>query len=218
MSLPRCTSRIALLLGGAFVLAGCETMKSLVVPPEIPARTAPVAVEEPIPVEIPAEVMTRYEQAVADMAAGDLLEAELQFKEFALNYPSYPGSYVNLAIIHNTNGKDDAARASLAQALNINPGHPAALNQLGMMMRRKGEFKEAEAAYMKAVTVNPNYALAHFNLGVLNELYLQRLDVALQHYQRFQELSGGDDQVAKWIVDVERRITARQRSAKAGSG
>ena len=27
---------------------------------------------------------------------------------------------------------------------------------------------------MKAVTADPDYALAHYNLGVLNDLYLQR--------------------------------------------
>ncbi|MGH8222819.1 MAG: tetratricopeptide repeat protein, partial [Woeseiaceae bacterium] len=86
-------------------------------------------------------------------------------------------------------------------------------NQLGMLSRRKGEFEEAEAAYLKAVTADPEYALAHYNLGVLNELYLQRLDVALQHFERYQELSGEDEQVTKWIADLKRRIANTQRTA-----
>ena len=66
---------------------------------------------------------------------------------------------------------------------------------------------------MKAVTASPNYALAHYNLGVLNELYLQRLDAALQHFERYQELAGGDKQVEKWIADLKRRVAANQRTA-----
>jgi hypothetical protein len=66
---------------------------------------------------------------------------------------------------------------------------------------------------MKAVTASPDYALAHYNLGVLNELYLQRLDLALQHFERYQELSGEDEQVSKWIADLKRRITGTQRTA-----
>ena len=66
---------------------------------------------------------------------------------------------------------------------------------------------------MKAVTVAPEYALAHYNLGVLNELYLQRLETALQHFQTYQSLVGEDKQVAKWITDLTRRVAANQRTA-----
>jgi tetratricopeptide (TPR) repeat protein len=154
-----------------------------------------------------------FEQAVAVMATGDYLDAELRFKEFLLQYPAYPGAHVNLAIIHSRNGNDAAAQAAIDAALALNPSHPAALNQQGMLFRKNGKFIEAEAAYMKAVTASPDYALAHYNLGVLNELYLQRLDVALQHFEIYQQLVGGDAQVEKWITDLTRRVAANQRTA-----
>ncbi|MBT8068414.1 MAG: tetratricopeptide repeat protein [Gammaproteobacteria bacterium] len=162
---------------------------------------------------IPAQVRTLYEQAAAVMAAGDYVDAELRFKEFLLQYPQYPGAYVNLAIIHANNENNDEARSVLDAALALNPNHPAALNQLGMLLRKNGKFLEAEAAYLKAVTVSPDYALAHYNLGVLNELYLQRLDVALQNFEAYQALVGEDKQVAKWIADLRRRVAATQRTA-----
>ena len=93
------------------------------------------------------------------------------------------------------------------------PNHPAALNQMGMLLRRNGKFLEAEAAYLKAVTVSPEYALAHYNLGVLNELYLQRLDMALQHFEAYQSIVGEDKQVERWITDLTRRVAANQRTA-----
>jgi Flp pilus assembly protein TadD len=170
---------------------------------------------EPLVPEIPPQALTLFEQAVAVMAAGDFVDAELRFEEFLLQYPAYPAAHVNLAIIHAQNGDDEAARAAIDAALLLDPDYAPALNQQGMLLRRNGKFIEAEAAYLKAVTASPDYALAHYNLGVLNELYLQRLDVALQHFQRYQELAGGDKQVEKWIVDLTRRVAATQRTANA---
>jgi tetratricopeptide (TPR) repeat protein len=164
--------------------------------------------------DVPIKALTLYERAAAIMAAGDSIDAELRFKEFVLQYPGYPGAFVNLAIISAQAGDDKAAEAFITDALIIDPEHPVALNQLGMLLRRQGKFIEAESAYLKAVTASPDYALAHYNLGVLNELYLQRLDAALQHFERYQEIEGEDKQVAKWISDLKRRLDVQQRAAK----
>jgi tetratricopeptide (TPR) repeat protein len=163
--------------------------------------------------EIPPQALTMFEQAVSIMASGDFVDAELRFKEFVLMYPDYPGAYVNLAIIHANNENNEATREAVDAALALDPNHPAALNQLGMLLRRNGNFLEAEATYLKAVTVSPDYALAHYNLGVLNELYLRRLEAALQHFETYQGLVGEDKQVEKWISDLTRRVAASQRTA-----
>jgi tetratricopeptide (TPR) repeat protein len=154
-----------------------------------------------------------FEQAVAVMASGDYLDAELRFKEFLLHYPAYPGAHVNLAIIHANNGDAAAAQGAIEAALAVDADYAPALNQQGLLFRRNGKFLEAEAAYLKAVTASPDYALAHYNLGILYELYLQRLDAALLHFENYQELVGEDDQVGKWIADLRRRVAANQRTA-----
>jgi Flp pilus assembly protein TadD len=210
MLLQRCTdmkSPIAILLA-MLLLGGCGGMGAV----KSSGGTEETAAGESARV-VPPAAMTLFEQATASMAAGDFVEAELRFKEFLLQYPDFPGAHVNLAIIHVTNGNDTAARVSIDAALAIDPDHPAALNQKGMLLRRNGNFLEAEAAYMKAVTVSPDYALAHYNLGVLNELYLQRLDVALRNFETYQSLVGEDEQVARWIKDLTRRTAANQRTA-----
>lgn len=158
------------------------------------------------------EAQTLYEQAVAVMAAGDLLDAELRFKVFLRQYPGYPGPWVNLAILHREQGDDRQALHDVEQALAIDPNHPAALNQQGLLLRKNGDFLAAETAYLKAVTVSPEYALAHYNLGVLNELYFKRLDVALQHFEIYRSLVGEDRQVEKWLTDLKRRVAAGQRA------
>ena len=202
MLLWRCTDYrqcgLALLALSALLLAGCATS---------PGRES---IESR---GVPHKAQTLYEQAVASMEAGDTIDAELRFQEFLLAYPDFPGAYVNLAIIFAGRGDDQAAENSLTDALIIDSQHPVALNQLGMLQRRQGKFLQAEAAYLKAVTVRPDYALAHYNLGVLNDLYLQRLDAALQHYERYQEIAGEDNMVSKWIVDLKRRIGVAQRTA-----
>jgi tetratricopeptide (TPR) repeat protein len=164
--------------------------------------------------DVPPKVLALYEQAVSIMAAGDNIDAELRLQEFLLQYPGYPGAYVNLAIIFADRGDLQAAENSLTDALIIDPEHAAALNQLGMLLRRQGKFLEAESAYMRAATASPDYALAHYNLGILNDLYLRKLDTALTHYERYQNLVNEEDkQVTRWIADLKRRISATQRTA-----
>ncbi|HSG96587.1 MAG TPA: tetratricopeptide repeat protein [Woeseiaceae bacterium] len=217
MLLRRFTDKSAIGAGllALLVLAACGgpgPVRDAQAPQERTGEPVAGAAETVLP-DAPPEVLTRFEQATAVMAAGDMVDAELRFEEFVLMYPDYPGAWVNLAIIYTGNGDDEAARQALDSALAINPNHAVALNQMGMLLRRNGNFLEAEAAYLKAVTVSPDYALAHYNLGVLNELYLQRLEAALHHFETYQSLVGEDKQVEKWISDLKRRVAASQQTA-----
>ena len=214
MLLQRCIDRSRWLIvpALALVIVGCASSGSSE-RPDRDAEAAPVAPRAVNLEDVPPEALTMYEQAVAAMASGDFLDAELRFQEFLLRYPNFPGAHVNLAIIHSQNENDAAAQTEIDAALALDPNNAAALNQQGMLFRRNGKFIEAEAAYLKAVTASPDYALAHYNLGVLNELYLQRLDVALQHFQNYQALVGEDKQVERWITDLTRRVAASQRTA-----
>ena len=200
--------RAALLAVLATILTGCAGGGGSTPKPATAEATTGEAVRD-----VPPQAQTMFEQAVAVMASGDLVEAEVRFEEFVLQYPDFPGAYTNLAIIHAENGNDQAAEGAITDALIIDPQHAPTLNQLGMLLRRQGKFNEAEAAYQRAVTARPDYALAHYNLGVLNELYLQRLDSALVHFEQYQSLSGEDKRVEKWIADLKRRLEAGQRTA-----
>ena len=216
MSLPACINlkpvRALTLIAGLLLLSACGGGSAT--KPDAAAQQPQEKVEASVPVQarqdVPAQAQTLFEQATSVMASGDYLDAELRFKEFLLRYPDYPGAHTNLAIIHANNGNDTAAQASIDAALALNPAYSPALNQQGMLYRKTGNFIEAEAAYMKAVTASPGYALAHYNLGVLNELYLQRLETALQHFEQYQSIVGEDKQVERWIADLRRRVAAAQ--------
>jgi len=215
MLLQRCFNAgrtAAVLLLTLLLLAGCAEFAELTSPANGPQ--SPGAAPSGGTIQyVPPDALTLFERATAALAAGDFVEAEFGFKELSLLYPDYPGVYVNLAIIHAHNDNDDATQAAIDAALALNANHPAALNQLGMLLRRNGKFIEAEAAYLKAVTVSPEYALAHYNLGVLYELYMQRLDEALRHFVAYQSIVGEDRRVEKWIVDLQRRVAANKRTA-----
>jgi len=197
------------------ILGGCASGPKAVKSDSPKDQTSRQAAAEERLKDVPTKALTLFEQAASIMAAGDAIDAELRFKEFVLQYPGYPGAFVNLAILSAQAGDDKAAEGFITDALMIDPEHPAALNQLGLLLRRQGKFIEAESAYLKAVTASPDYALAHYNLGVLNELYLQRLDAALQHFERYQEIEGEDKQVKKWIADLKRRLDVQERAANA---
>lgn len=163
---------------------------------------------------VPSGAATLYQEALESMVVAEWSDAERRFKYFLHQYPDFPGAHVNLAIIYATRDDLHAALNSINNALRIDPEHARALNQLGMLLRRQGRFTEAEAAYLHAVDADPDYALAHHNLGVLNDLYLRRLEIALEHYEQYQELAGKDREVSKWITDLQRRIGRRQSTAR----
>ncbi len=191
--------RFAAVLAFAVVLQGCGTSGLL---PSGTARSRVDATES-----VPKFAMAAYERALAAMASGDATEAELQLEQLILEYPSYAGPYVNLAILYRGSGRAEDAVEVLGRALALEPNHPAANNQLGILLRARGQFDDAETAYQLAITADPEYALAYYNLGILLDLYLHRPADALHNYQRYQELASKPNaSVANWIIDLRRRL------------
>jgi len=95
------------------------------------------------------------------------------------------------------------------------PQQPDIYNALGSIYRRTGRFDDAETAYLKALQLAPDYANAHLNIGILYDIYLSNLSAALNHYQRYQTISGGDNTVVnKWIIDVKQRLAKTMGAAK----
>jgi len=203
-----------LLLGASLlVVSACSTTTSR--HPTQPATASqdssgPVAAgqdADAVVAIVPADAAAAFDRGLAAMDAERWREAEVEFETLIQTYPVYPGPFVNLAIAYRHGERDQDAEAMLQRALAIAPEHAAANNQLGMLYRERGEFEAAEAAYRRALAQSPDYALAHYNLGVLLDLYLQRTDEALEHYERYQALSGeADPAVGLWIADLRRRL------------
>jgi len=202
--------RAALVSLAAMVLSGCSFNQVM----QLPDFSATA---EPVGVSAPASVQRQYRKAVASMEQGDLEKAEAQLQAFVVDHPSYANAYVNLAIVTEERGDIKTAERLLQQAVMIDEANVYALNRLGLIQRRAGDFAAAEQSWLEVTRVEAEYPNAWYNLGVLYELYLRDLQAALDHYQRYQDLTGGapDASVARWITDLERRIGDAPKTASA---
>ena len=140
------------------------------------------------------------------MADGDLATAEKDMQWLVHNYPAFSGPYLNLALICGAQGRSVDAEQFFQAALEVNANNLEAYNQYAVFLRGRGRFDDAEAAYLAALQVWPDHPETHRNLGVLYDLYRGNAERALEHYYRYQTLTGGENrQVAGWIIDLERR-------------
>lgn len=190
----------------ALIAAGCATA-----PP-----APPVAGEAASAEALPAALRGQYDDALTLLSVDDNDGAAVLLSSVVDANPQYAEPATMLAIVYRRLGRSDDALALLEQTLAVHGEFAPAWNEVGILHREAGRFADAEAAYLKAVTVRPEYPLAHLNLGILYDLYMGRLDEALAHYERYQELSAAQDkQVGRWIADVSRRIQHTTQTAQA---
>ena len=130
-----------------------------------------------------------------------------------LDQPGLAGPHTNLGMLYLKTKDLEQAQQSLQKAVELNPASVIAHNYLGIVYRNLGRFDEAEKAYLKALEINNQYDYAHLNLGILYDLYKTDSQKALSHYRQYLELTDQPDKtVEKWVVDLQRRSTARRKA------
>lgn len=174
----------------------------------------PAADPTPVAGPDPAAV-ARFDAAVAAADEGETRKAQIMLSGLAGSHPEFVAPQLNLAILYMQEGRDDEAEDQLLALLEVSPDTPEAWNQLGLLRRRSGRFAEADDAYRAALDADVDYGPAHRNRGVLLDLYLGQPDLALGHYRRYVELSGGDADVERWIAELELRVEREQREKVA---
>ena len=194
-----------IVLGAAVCVVACGAMG--------PKRSAGTAGASS---NAPGRVIAQYEHALVAMQDGNDDRAIQRLEVFIEQYPQYAGPYVNLGIVYARNDRTEEAEQMFQRAIEVNPGYAAAYNELGILHRQDGRFEEAVSAYRRAIKADSKYTLAYLNLGVLYDLYQRQPQQALEYYERFVALEQ-DEQVERWIVELQRRIAAGQRSASAGA-
>ncbi|TLY87606.1 MAG: hypothetical protein E6K35_04610 [Gammaproteobacteria bacterium] len=147
-----------------------------------------------------------FDRAVNQMRAGNALEAELGFKQLALQYPQFAAPLVNLAILQRKAAHLDQAEETLQSAVAHEPGSAVAWSELGATQRMRGEFKDAATSYERAIAADAHYAPAWRNLGVLSDLYLADPGRALTAFEQYQQLTGEDKPVSGWIAELRQRL------------
>lgn len=203
--------RSLLLACVAGVAAGCGAA-----PVEPGAAAPPASLGQPADASAaaPPEAVRQFEQAIAQLDAGDVQSAEQGFRTLSQAYPTYSGPLLNLGILHARAGRLPQAEQALRAALERNSDNAPVFNQLGILYRKLGRFDEADQAYQRALQIDPNYAIAYLNLGVLCDLYLQQPQRALEAYQRYLVLAATPDAgVNAWVRELKSRLAARPRAA-----
>lgn len=162
------------------------------------------------PNNIPNSAQARFDAAVKSMENNKFANAESQFENLTRDHPTLSGPWLNLGLIHQRTGRPESAEANFQKAIAANRTNLDAYNQLAILLREQGKFREAEQQYLKALDVWPDHPPSHRNLGILYDLYLGRLEEALEHYIRAQTLEPKKP-VRGWIADIKRRIATASK-------
>jgi Tfp pilus assembly protein PilF len=153
-----------------------------------------------------AQALRHFDRANEAIEQEDWSTAEAELQWLLENYPDLSGPSLNLALVYQYQGELDLAEQYYLQALHINPNNLAAYNQYAVFLREQGRFAEAEKVYKEALGVWEAHPQTHLNIGILYDLYMGDQGRALLHFHRYQNLTGSEDQqVAGWIVDLERQ-------------
>ncbi len=158
---------------------------------------------------LPSIVKARFQSANEALAAGQWAQAEQDLQWLTAHYFELSGPWVNLALLYQQTGQLEKIEPAFKQAISANGQNIYAYNQYGIFLREQGRFSQAEVIYRQALAVWPDYADAHLNLAILYDLYMGKLEPALEHYQAYQSLQDEPDRkINGWIIDTQRRINA----------
>lgn len=151
------------------------------------------------------EEINQFKKATRLLNNNNLDAAKEIFLSLKNDRPELAGPYANLAIIALKNNKPAVALDLVNQSLLKNPNLSQALNLLAYLEQIRGEFKSAESNYKKAIKSKPNYSIAHYNLALLYDIYLQDIEKAIPHYERYMELTNNvDKKTADWLEQIKR--------------
>jgi tetratricopeptide (TPR) repeat protein len=188
-------------LPGAFLTALALPQKTAPPAPDS-APAAGVAAPAVTPAPVPAaRASAQFERAVAQANAGQLADAELEFKQLMEAAPEFGGAAYNLGVLLRGQDRLDEAQQALAEAVRRAPSSAHAQTELGLVQRLRGEFAAAAAAYAAALAADQDFAPAWRNLAVLRDLYLGDAAGA-----------GEERPVTSWIADVRQRSGRREPS------
>ena len=165
------------------------------------------AVSEAAPASVPTAGQAQFDEAMRALRAGEMDQASLTFQELALRYPTLVSPLINLGLMEQKQNRHESAVSYFVRALERAPDSPVVYTNLGVSYRNLGKLKDAETVYLAAIAADSNYPQAHFNLAILQDVYLQNPEKAIHEYETYQSLlTVPDTKVTAWIKDIKGRI------------
>ena len=159
------------------------------------------------------KVPKTYVEGLKAARSGNAKQAIQLLEATTKTHPAFSPAYTNLGLQQLKLKKLDEAEVSLKKSIELKPKKSISYQHLGVVYRLKGEFSDAKEMYNKALDIDSDYADAHLNLGILMDMYLYEFESALRHYEKYQSLAEKKDKdVAKWIIDIKRRIAKNKKS------
>jgi cellulose synthase operon protein C len=180
---------------------GTSTAAPAVAPPSLPQPSSRFALQ--------------HERAIIQANAGQVADAELEFKQLLEAAPEFGGAAYNLGVLLRGQNRLEEAEAAFADAARRVPGSALPLTELGVTQRQRGKFVAAVESYEKALAADPGYAPAMRNLGVVRDVYLGDPAAAVEPFERYKALTGEDRPVTSWIADVKQRAAKRDSAPVA---
>ena len=123
------------------------------------------------------------EQAIALLKQGQLVAAEVYFRQLLAADPRHLDALQLLGVIEYQKGRFELAAELLQLAVNMAPDEPGLLCNLGLALQQLGRSEQALACLERALVLKPDSVEALNNRGnVLREL--KRMDEAAASYQQ----------------------------------
>lgn len=164
-------------------------------------------VEDPMKTDLPLELIKAYDVAKNFLAAKNTQGALAKLQQTQEAFPQESGPSYRIARIHLEAKEYDKALQAVEKSVFVNPKNYYAQNLKGVILRELGKFPEAKTAYMAALEAYPRHADSHLNLGILADIYMYDLPLALKHYEFYLELIQAENKkVNGWVIDLKRRI------------
>jgi len=160
-------------------------------------------------IQINAEIKSTYGKVAKLNKQKQYADAIKLLDSVRQKYPQLSGPDYQKARVYFNQGKLELALESVDFSLLNNSRNYYSLNLKGIILREQGKFEQAREIYFMAIESYPPYPNSHLNLGVLADIYMRDLPLALLQYREYMKLTSNQDKkVANWIIEIERRIKA----------
>ena len=111
--------------------------------------------------------------------------------------------YIDLARFYHDDNLYSRSADALKIAISIDSDNAVAHCNLGEIYKHLGLYDEAIFELRKAEQLDPELSDTYINFGIIYDDYLTDDKKAVENYRKYLNLGGSDEQVSKWIAEIE---------------